>query len=79
MALWSFLWQCLRVLLVFGVVLALLVIRGVGWLLSGQRYHTFLIEQLSAWLHAQVRITSSDLSIPQGLGLDPSYRENHGW
>jgi uncharacterized protein YhdP len=70
MAFWSFLWRCLRVLLAVGAVLALLVIGGVGWLLSGQRYHTYLIEQLSTRLHAQVRITSSDLSIAHGLGLD---------
>ncbi|NOT57591.1 MAG: hypothetical protein HOP18_23545 [Deltaproteobacteria bacterium] len=70
MAVWFFLWRCLRVLLVVGVVLALLIIGGVGWVLSGQRYHTFLIEQLSARLHAHVRITGSDLSIAQGLGLE---------
>ncbi len=70
MAVWFFLWRCLRVLLVVGVVLALLIIGGVGWVLSGQRYHTFLIEQLSARLRAHVRITRSDLSITQGLGLE---------
>jgi len=70
MAFWSFLWRWLRVLLALCAVLGVLVIGGVGWLLSGQRYHTFLTEQLSARLHAQVRITSSDLSIAQGLGLD---------
>ncbi|MSQ47881.1 MAG: hypothetical protein EXR78_05750 [Deltaproteobacteria bacterium] len=70
MAVWSFLWRCLRVLLAFGVVLALLVIGGVGWLLSGEWYHTFLIDQLSARLHAHVRIASSDLSIASGLGLE---------
>lgn len=69
MTLWSFLWQCLRVLLVCGAVLIVLVIGGVGWVLSGQRYKTFLTEQLSARLHARVTILQSDLSIAQGLGL----------
>lgn len=69
MTFWSFLWRWLRMLLAFCAVLAFIVIGGVGWLLSGQRYHTFLTEQLSARLHAQVRITRSDLSIAQGLGF----------
>lgn len=70
MTLWSFLWRCLRVLLVCGAVLIVLVIGGVGWVLSGQRYKTFLTEQLGARLHARVTILHSDLSIAHGLGLD---------
>lgn len=69
MAFRSFLWRGVRFLFALCVVLAFLVIGGVGWLLSGQRYQTFLTEQLSARLHAQVRVTHSDLSIAHGLGL----------
>jgi hypothetical protein len=70
MAFWSFLWWWLRFPLAILAMLVILLLGGVAWLLSGQRYQTFLTEQLSARLHAQVRVARSELSIAQGLGLE---------
>lgn len=65
----SALWRWLRYVL---AVFAAFIVGGVAWiswLLSGQRYQTFLTEQLSTLFDAQVQVESSHLSFHGGLGL----------
>lgn len=65
----STLWRWLRYVL---AVFAAFLVGGVAWiswLLSGQRYQTFLMEQLSALFDARVQVESSQLSFHGGLGI----------
>lgn len=65
----SALWRWLRYVL--AIVAAFLVggVVWISWLLSGQRYQTFLTEQLSTLFDAHVQVESSQLSFHGGLGL----------
>jgi uncharacterized protein involved in outer membrane biogenesis len=67
--LWRRLWRWVR--FPFAIVAAVCVagVVWVAWLLSGQRYHQMLTQQLSAQLGAEVRMVSSRLSFHHGLGI----------
>ncbi len=67
--LWRRLWRWVR--FPFAIVAAVCVagVVWVAWLLSGQRYHQMLTQQLSAQLGAEVRMVSSRLSFHYGLGI----------
>jgi len=69
MAFWSALWWWLRFPLVLLAVLGCVILASVAWLLSGNRYQTFLTEQLSTLLQARVSVEHSQLSILRGLGI----------
>src|SRR5262245_3585677 len=69
MAFWSSLWWWLRFPLALFAVLVGVMIASVAWMLSGNRYQTFLTEQLSTLLQAQVRVADSQLSIFHGFGI----------
>lgn len=69
MAFWSSLWRWLRFPIAILATLVILMLGGVAWLLSGQRYQTFLTEQLSTLLQAQVSVAHSQLSLFRGFGI----------
>lgn len=65
----SILWQWLRYGLAVCAAFLVAGVAWISWLLSGQRYQTFLTEQLSGLFGARVQVEGSQLSFHGGLGL----------
>ncbi|HJY84325.1 MAG TPA: AsmA-like C-terminal domain-containing protein [Candidatus Binatia bacterium] len=68
--LWRRLWRWLRYPFAIVTAVGVAGVIWVAWLLSGQRYHQMLTQQLSAQLGAEVRMVSSRLSFHHGLGIE---------